>query len=38
MELMQDQGSGFSCESLSILGALSGTAGALGDGSGAWGT
>ena len=38
VELVQDQGSGFSCESLSILGALSGTDGALGDASGAQGT
>ena len=37
VELMQDQGSGFSCELLSVLGALSGSAGVLRDGSGAQG-
>ena len=37
VELMQDEGSGFSWESLSVLGALSGSAGVLRDGSGAQG-
>ena len=36
-DAVQDQGSGFSCESLSVLGALSGSAGVLRDGSGAQG-
>ena len=36
LALVQDQGPGFSCESPSILGALSGTAEAPDGGSGGW--